>query len=48
MASEIEYKTQFQKDFQKVSTMRAPTEISGSVVDMGDRIKIDGKVFNLK
>ena len=45
---ENKYKTEFQKNFQQIPTMKPPTEISGSVVDLGNRIKIDGKVFNVK
>ena len=50
MSSDIEYKTNFEMNFQKVPTMIPPiSERSGRVVDMGDnRLNIDGKVFNVK
>jgi Arc/MetJ-type ribon-helix-helix transcriptional regulator len=49
MASEIEYKTEFQKNFQRIPTMIPPiSERSGKVVDLGKQISIDGKVFNVK
>ena len=48
MASEIEYKTEFQKNFQKVPTLKPPIENSGNVVDLGSEMIIDGKVFNVK
>ena len=48
MASDIKYKTMAQQMFQKIPTMTPPLEYSGRVVDMGNRVKIDGKVFNLK
>lgn len=49
MAVDIEYKTLFQQDFQRVPTMKTPLENSGSARDLGaSRVMIDGKVFNLK
>ena len=48
MSAEIKYKTMTQQDFQKVPTMELPIEKSGSVVDLGKQLMIDGKVFNVK
>ena len=48
MASEIEYKTMHQQNFQRVPTLKAPPEIAGRVVDLGDRVKIDGKEWKFK
>ena len=46
---EKKYKTQFEMNFQRVPTMKPPSlDKTGCVVDMGNRIKIDGKVFNVK
>lgn len=47
--SKIKYPTMAQEMFQKLPTIKPEIENSGSVVDLGDnRLKIDGKVFNVK
>ena len=46
--SKIEFPTMAQQMFQKIPTITPPLEDSGRVVDLGNRVKIDGKVFNVK
>ncbi len=50
LGSEIEYKTEFQRNFQRMPTLQPPTlEQVGRVVDLGNKkLAIDGKVVTLK